>query len=116
MSSGAKNSKNAKRSRPPTVTPSPQLYSPDGPPLKLEKEVAPAMRKVNNTRFCRTRELYSARSRYFANDPAGSFAEPAARPANANVGRLGRKWFDLKRTASKSRNCCYEFAHEFMII
>ena len=118
MSSGAwKNSKNAQAILPAgRVTPSPQPYSPDGPPLKLEKEITPAMRTVEKHAIAVAREiLQRGITVTFANDPAWPFAGTYG-PGRLtfNVGRLSRKWFDLETNRVEiEKLLLHEFAHEF---
>ncbi|MBE0541683.1 MAG: hypothetical protein IH623_09895 [Verrucomicrobia bacterium] len=118
MSSGAwKNSKTAKAIVPAgQVTPSPQPYSPDGPPLKLEKEVTSPMRKVEQHAIGVAREILQREITVtFANDPAWPFAGTYG-PGRLtfNVGRLGRKWFDLETNRVEiEKLLLHEFAHEF---
>ena len=118
MSSGAwKNSKAAQAILPAgQITPSPKPYSPDGPPLKLEKDITPEMRTVEQhaTRVARgvlERNIVVT----FANDPAWPFAATYG-PGSLtfNVGRLGRKWFDLETNrVAIEKLLLHEFAHEF---
>ncbi len=118
MSSGAwKNSKNAQAILPAgKVTPSPQPYSPDGPPLKLEKEITPAMRKVEQHAIGVASEILQRQITVtFANDPAWPFAGTyGPGRLTLNVGRLGRKWFDLETNRVEiEKLLLHEFAHEF---
>lgn len=118
MSSGAwKNSKNAQAILPAgRVTPSPQPYSPDGPPLKLEKEITPAMRKVEQHAVGVAREILQREITVtFANDSAWPFAGTyGPGRLTLNVGRLGRKWFDLETNRVEiEKLLLHEFAHEF---
>ncbi len=118
MSSAAwKNSKAAQAILPAgQVTPSPKPYSPDGPPLRLEKDVTPEMRKVEQHATSVAREVLERRITVtFANDPGWPFAGTYG-PGRLtfNVGRLGRRWFDLETNRVEiEKLLLHEFAHEF---
>lgn len=118
MSSGAwKNSKVAQAILPAgQVTPSPKPYSPDGPPLKLEKEVTAEMRKVEQRALAVAREvLKRGITVAFANDPGWPFrATYGPGRLTFNVGRLERRWFDLETNRVEiEKLLLHEFAHEF---
>jgi hypothetical protein len=118
MSSGAwKNSKAAQAILPAgKVTPSQQPYSPDGPPLNLEKNVTAEMRKVEQHALGIACEVLQREiSVTFANDPGWPFAATYG-PGRLtfNVGRLGRRWFDLEMNRVEiEKLLLHEFAHEF---
>lgn len=118
MSSGAwKNSKAAQAILPAgQVTPSPKPYGPDGPPLKLEKNITPGMRMVEQHATSVARGVLERDiSVTFANDPAWPFAATYG-PGSLtfNIGRLGRKWFDLETNRVEiEKLLLHEFAHEF---
>ena len=118
MSSGAwKNSKTAQAIVPAgQVTPSPRPFSPDGPPLKLLNELTPEMRKAERHAMAVAREILKREiSVTFANDPAWPFAATYG-PGRLtfNVGRLGKKWFDLGTNRMEiEKLLLHEFAHEF---
>lgn len=118
MSSGAwKNSKTAQAIVPAgQVTPSPRPYSPDGPPLKLLNELTPEMRKAERHAMAVAREILKREiSVTFANDPAWPFdATYGPGRLTFNVGRLGKKWFDLGTNRMEiEKLLLHEFAHEF---
>ena len=118
MSSGAwKNSKTAQAILPAgQVTPSPQPYSPDGPPLKLLNEMTPGMRTVEQHATGVAREILRREITVtFANDPEWPFgATYGPGRLTFNVGRLGRRWFDLEMNrVGIEQLLLHEFAHEF---
>lgn len=118
MSSGAwKNSKAAQAILPAgQVTPSPKPYSPDGPPLKVETDVTLEMRKVEQHAVAVAREILQRELAVtFANDPGWPFAATYGTGSlTFNVGRLGRKWFDLENNRVEiEKLLLHEFAHEF---
>lgn len=118
MSAGVwKNSKAAHAILPAgQVTPSPKPYSPDGPPLKLEKNITLPMRAVEQHATSVAREVLGRNVCVtFANDPVWPFAATYG-PGSLtfNVGRLGRKWFDLETNRVEiEKLLLHEFAHEF---
>jgi hypothetical protein len=118
MSSGAwKNSKAAQAILPAgQVTPSPKPYSPDGPPLRLERDITPEMRKVEQHALGVAREVLQREIAVtFANDPGWAFgATYGPGRLTFNVGRLGRRWFDLETNrVDIEKLLLHEFAHEF---
>lgn len=100
------------------VTPSPKPYSPDGPPLKLVKEMTPGMIEV---------ETYAKRIAYvimganihvkFAAEVTWPYAATYG-PGSLvfNVGRLGKAWFDRKTNQEAIDNLIiHEFGHHYSL-
>ena len=80
------------------------------------RQITPAMRTVEKHAIAVAREiLQRGITVTFANDPAWPFAGTYA-PGRLtfNVGRLGRKWFDLETNRVEiEKLLLHEFAHEF---
>lgn len=118
MSSGAwENSKRAEAILPAgRVTPSPKPYSPEGPALKLAREVTPEMREVERHAVEIAREVLQREiSVTFANDPQWPFsATYGPGRLTLNVGRLGRTWFSLSQNRREiNALLIHEFGHHY---
>lgn len=118
MSPGAwKNAKKAEAILPAgQVTPSPKPYSSSGPPLRLEADITPEMRKMEQKACEVARQVLKREIQVtFANDPGWPYAATYG-PGHLtfNIGRLGRKWFNWDGNRVEiEKLLLHEFAHEF---